>query len=289
MTDKWADWLLNKRFGGNRENKKMFLESLYPIRDKIISNADVNQGETVLDIGCGDGLIGVALMEKVGKDGRVIFNDISKELLEVCKTYLEQEGLLSNAVFLESSVESLSGLEIETVDAITGRSVLIYVNEKYKAFEECFRVLKKGGRLSIFEPINRFASARHQKETFMGYDLSPLEDIAKKFLAGIRKNQDENDPMINFDERDLMLFLKKLKFERIQLEYTAYIGLGEKFKDWDFFYNFTPNPNSPSLSDALDEHLNPDEKVKFLNYLKPLVQNSPPEVYSAYCFLSAVK
>jgi SAM-dependent methyltransferase len=162
------------------------------------------------------------------------------------------------------------------------------VDNKPKAFEEFFRVLKKGGRLSIFEPINRFQFTRQQKETFMGYDLSPLGDIAKKFLAVYRKN-DENNPMTNFDERDLILFLRNLRFEKIQLEYTAYIGLGEKFEDWDFFYNFSPNPNSPSLSDALDQSLTTDEKNRFINYLKPLVQNSPPEVYSAYCFLRAVK
>ncbi len=288
MTDKWADWLLNKRYGSNIENKKKILEALYPIRDKIISNADINQGDIALDIGCGDGLIGIALLEKVGKNGRVIFNDISKELLEGCKKFLETQILQENAIFLESSVENLVGIADGTVDVITGRSVLIYVDKKPKAFEEFFRVLKKGGRLSIFEPINRFQFARQQKETFMGYDLSPLGDIAKKFLAVYRKN-DENNPMTNFDERDLILFLRNLRFEKIQLEYTAYIGLGEKFEDWDFFYNFSPNPNSPSLSDALDQSLTTDEKKILINYLKPLVQNSPPEVYSAYCFLRAVK
>jgi len=99
MTDKWADWLLNKRYGSNIENKKKILEALYPIRDKIISNTDINQGDIALDIGCGDGLIGIALLEKVGKNGRVIFNDISKELLESCKKFLETQVLQENAVF----------------------------------------------------------------------------------------------------------------------------------------------------------------------------------------------
>jgi ubiquinone/menaquinone biosynthesis C-methylase UbiE len=155
-------------------------------------------------------LIGIALLEKVGKNGRVIFNDISKELLESCKKFLETQILQENAVFLESSVENLVGIADGTVDVITGRSVLIYVDNKPKAFEEFFRVLKKGGRLSIFEPINRFQFARQQKETFMEYDLSPLGDIAKKFLAVYRKN-DENNPMTNFDERDLILFFEKFE------------------------------------------------------------------------------
>jgi ubiquinone/menaquinone biosynthesis C-methylase UbiE len=42
------------------------------------------------------------------------------------------------------------------VDAVTTRSVLIYVKDKRRASEEFHRVLKPGGRLSIFEPINSF-------------------------------------------------------------------------------------------------------------------------------------
>lgn len=99
MTDKWADWLLNTRYGGNIENRTMFLEALYPIRDKIISNTGVNQGDIALDIGCGDGLISIPLLEKVGKNGRVIFNDISRDLLEGCKNFLETHGLQENAFF----------------------------------------------------------------------------------------------------------------------------------------------------------------------------------------------
>ena len=42
------------------------------------------------------------------------------------------------------------------MDIVTTRSVLIYVEDKRRAFEEFFRVLKPGGRISLFEPINRF-------------------------------------------------------------------------------------------------------------------------------------
>jgi ubiquinone/menaquinone biosynthesis C-methylase UbiE len=43
-----------------------------------------------------------------------------------------------------------------SVDAVTTRSVLIYVAQKQQVIHEFCRVLKPGGRLSLFEPINRF-------------------------------------------------------------------------------------------------------------------------------------
>ena len=42
-------------------------------------------------------------------------------------------------------------------DAVTVRSVLIYVAAKAASFREFARVLRPGGRLSIFEPINRWS------------------------------------------------------------------------------------------------------------------------------------
>lgn len=51
-----------------------------------------------------------------------------------------------------------TALEVDdgSVDVVAIRSVLIYVEDKRRAFHELHRVLRRGGRLSLFEPINRF-------------------------------------------------------------------------------------------------------------------------------------
>src|SRR5574342_591283 len=79
--DIWSQWLLNRRFGGNAEMMKKTFDFLYPIRDKVLSHIHLQEQETVLDVGCGDGLIAFGALQKFEKC-RVIFGDISEDLLQ---------------------------------------------------------------------------------------------------------------------------------------------------------------------------------------------------------------
>ncbi|MCI0636783.1 MAG: hypothetical protein L0206_23130 [Actinobacteria bacterium] len=75
--DKWAAWVLHRRDGDDPEQQEKALEHLIPIRDRVLDNARIRQGETLLDVGTGDGLIAFGALERVGPDGRVIASDIS--------------------------------------------------------------------------------------------------------------------------------------------------------------------------------------------------------------------
>jgi hypothetical protein len=56
--DKWASWLLHRRDGDDPDQKQKALEHLIPIRDPVLDNARLVPGQTLLDLGAGDGLIG---------------------------------------------------------------------------------------------------------------------------------------------------------------------------------------------------------------------------------------
>lgn len=64
--DQWAAWLFQRRHGGDRELLRQHLDALAPIRDQAIANAALAPGQTVLDVGCGDGLIAFAAAEAIG-------------------------------------------------------------------------------------------------------------------------------------------------------------------------------------------------------------------------------
>ena len=154
--DQWAQWLLHRRFGGDLQRGQAMLQELAVWRDRILEHAIVAEGETVLDVGCGDGLIAFGVLDRVGEEGVVIFSDISQDLLDHCRSLAEQMQALARCRFVRAPADDLAALAPGSVDVVTTRSVLIYVQAKQQALHEFFRVLRPGGRLSIFEPINRF-------------------------------------------------------------------------------------------------------------------------------------
>src|ERR1700758_3983909 len=141
--DRWHRWLLDGRFGGDAAAREQDLtEFLYPVRDAVLDKAQLRPGDTVLDVGTGDGLIAFGALERLGPSGRVIFSDISQDLLDHCRAAASAEGLLDRCRFVLAPADHLTGVPDASADAVTTRSVLIYVKDKARAMREFFRVLR---------------------------------------------------------------------------------------------------------------------------------------------------
>ena len=152
LTDRWAQWLRIRRDGGSDEQRRSVLAVLGPVRDELLDLAGVQPGDVVLDVGCGDGLVGLGALER---GAHVIFSDISHACLDDCRAVAGND-----AEYRLASATDLGDVE---ADVVTTRSVLIYVDDKPRAFAEFFRVLRPGGRIAIFEPINRFGLEQRQR------------------------------------------------------------------------------------------------------------------------------
>lgn len=198
--DRWAEWLAERRFGGDPEVRRQVLAELAGVRDRLLDAACLSAGDHLLDVGCGEGLIGFGALARGVQ--RVTFSDISRDLLWSCREAARELGVSDRCVFVEASADNLEGIAEASVDVVTTRSVLIYVKDKRTAFTEFARVLRPGGRISIFEPINQFAELGGS--AFLGYDLSRLGEICDKLRAVFEAIQPPgSDPMLDFDERDL--------------------------------------------------------------------------------------
>ena len=172
---------------------------------------------------------------------------------------------------------------------VTTRSVLIYLHEKPTAFREFHRVLAGGGRFSLFEPINSFAYPPPD-HIFAGYDVAAVVHLARKVKAVYREaHHSENDPMIDFDERDLLQFAQEAGFEELHLRLEADIEPPREEMNWELFLQGAPNPLAPTLEEAVSQALTPTEGEEFLAHLRPLVEKKQGTRKMALVYLWGTK
>lgn len=286
--DPWAAWLAERRHGGDPELLRRQLEFLAPIRDQVVANAALGAGYRVLDVGAGDGLIAFAAAEAVGPTGHVIFSDVSPDLLDTCRDVARQHGLLDRYRFVQAPARDLSPIADEAVDAVTLRSVLIYETDKAAAFAEFYRVLRPGGRLSLFEPINRFASPE-PPDRFHGYDVAPVADLVaklKQVYAAIQPP--DSDPMLDFDERDLVTLAEHAGFAEIHAQLAIDIRAPEPLP-FDAMLNSSGNPLIPTLAEAMRRALTVEEVDRLTAHLRPLVEQGRGQRRTATTYLWALR
>jgi arsenite methyltransferase len=258
---------------------------LFPVRDKVLDRAGLAQGERLLDVGCGEGMIGFGALERGA--GHVVFSDISDDLLDFCRRAAEELGLTERCSFVKAGAADLAGVEDESMDVVTTRSVLIYVPEKAQAFREFFRVLRPGGRFSCFEPINRFGSDE-RRQGFWGYPADGLSDLAERVEQVFSEIQPPTDPMLDFDERDLITQAEAAGFFPIELELQAEIRPMEP-QPWEAFLNRSGNPKIPTIGEAMDQALTAEERERFSAHLRTLVEEGKGVWRMAHAYLRAVK
>ena len=288
--DRWQRWLLDVRFGGDAAARQQDLaEFLYPVRDEVLDRAQLRPGDTVLDVGTGDGLIAFGALDRLGPSGEVIFSDISQGLLDHCREAAEAEGMVDRCRFVLASADSLADVPGGSVDVVTTRSVLIYVKDKPGAMREFYRVLRPGGRISLFEPINVLMSAGEPDRLF-GYDTRPVRDIAAKLEAVYESIQPRGvDPMVDFDERDLVRQAEDAGFPTVSLELRVTVKAEAQPVPWPRFLRMSGNPLIPPLSEVMAKVLSPQEMTEFTAHLRPLVESGTGQDRRALAYLTAAK
>ena len=286
--DRWHRWLLDVRFGGDpAARERLLTELLYPVRDTLLDKARLQPGDTVLDVGTGDGLIAFGAVERLGPSGHVVFSDISQDLLDHCRAAAAAEGLLDRCRFVVASADSLDGIADASVDVVTTRSVLIYVKDKAAALRAFYRVLRSGGRISVFEPVNVLM---HDPERFMGYDMTPVKPLAARLEAFYESIQPPGaDPMLDFDERDLVRHAERAGFADVSLELRVTVKNGKRPVPWDRALRMSGNPLVPPLGEVLDRVLSPREIAEFTAHIKPLVESGTGRERQALAYLAAAR
>jgi ubiquinone/menaquinone biosynthesis C-methylase UbiE len=286
--DIWSKWLHHRRDGGDPDRKRKNMELLRSVREKVLDNAKLKEGDTLIDVGCGEGLIAFGALERA-RTVEVIFCDVSQDLLDIAQSIAKELALEDRCRFLNASADDLSQLKDASVSVLTTRSVLIYVADKASVFREFHRILQPGGRLSLFEPINSFGSPLPD-HIFAGYDVSEVVQLAHKVKEVYQRAQpDENNPMIDFDERNLIRFAEDAGFEELHLRLEVDIEPNREDVSWDAFFRSAPNPLAPTLEEAISQALSLTESKEFLDHLRAMVEQRRGIRKMAVAYLWAVK
>ncbi|OLN33110.1 class I SAM-dependent methyltransferase [Desulfosporosinus metallidurans] len=179
------------------------------IHDEVINRLQdmvrelaLSRGSKVLDLGTGTGVLVPMLIEAVGPSGVVVAIDFAPQMLAEAKKKYQWPNL----EFLEGDAEDIP-LADQAVDEVVCNSAFPHFDDLKRAANEMARVLRSGGRVSVFHPHSRvYINDLHvslggavrncliPEEKVMyaifseaGFENITLEDMPQRYLLSGRK------------------------------------------------------------------------------------------------------
>ena len=150
--------------------------------------AELEPGETVLDLGSGGGIDVLLSAKRVGPTGKAYGLDMTDEMLALARENQRKAGV-ENVEFLKGEIENIP-LPDNSVDVIISNCVINLSADKDRVLREAFRVLKPGGRFAVSDIVVRGevpAEIRRSVELWVGCMAGALEEseyLAKLMKAG---------------------------------------------------------------------------------------------------------
>jgi arsenite methyltransferase len=171
--------------------------------------ANLNAGETVLDLGSGGGIDVLLSARRVGSTGKAYGLDMTDEMLALANENKRKAGV-ENVEFLKGEIENIP-LPDNSVDVIISNCVINLSADKDRVLREALRVLKPGGRFAVSDVVTRGEIATEIRQSVLLWvgcvagALDEAEYRAKLAAAGF--DQIEIEPTRVYRVEDAREFL----------------------------------------------------------------------------------
>ncbi|MGC1451349.1 MAG: arsenite methyltransferase [Candidatus Sulfotelmatobacter sp.] len=171
--------------------------------------AQLNSGETVLDLGSGGGIDVLLSARRVGPTGKAYGLDMTDEMLALANDNKRKSGI-ENVEFLKGEIESIP-LPDNSVDVIISNCVINLSADKDRVLCEAFRVLRPGGRFAVSDVVTRgemLPEIRQSVLAWVGCIAGALEENEyRRKLAAAGFAQIEVEPTRIYRTADAREFL----------------------------------------------------------------------------------
>lgn len=192
--------------------ERLLVPSLFrPWAELLVGRMAPKDGDRVLDVACGTGIVARLMKERVGSQGRVVGVDQNPQMLRVAA------GVEQGVEWREGNAGSLPVPPDELFDIVTCQQGLQFFPDRAAAVGEMRRVLAPGGRLGIatWSPLNEMPFLLELQRRVEAH-VGPVVDVRHGFG----------------DDRALATLLVDTGFNEVQVET---LSLPMRFEDWTVY------------------------------------------------------
>jgi ubiquinone/menaquinone biosynthesis C-methylase UbiE len=224
---------------------------------KLMEAAKLREGDKVLDIATGTGIVAMEALKKIGKNGKIVGIDISSGPLAIAR---KEMGNVENVEFIERDAEDLKFPD-QSFDVAICQFALFFFPDTQKALSEIKRVLVRNGRIAI---------SVHGSEENVPY-FSSISTSILHHIPNIRPAGTPNP--YRFGKSDaLKAELEKCDLKNIDIKSYTYTYNAGTFDDyWKEFMLSAANVirnRLESMDASILEKIRSESKEKAEKYLK---------------------
>jgi ubiquinone/menaquinone biosynthesis C-methylase UbiE len=126
-----------------------WFRGLFHTPEKLFAGL-IQEGQTVLDVGCGMGFFSIRMAKMVGETGRVIAVDLQPEMLGVLKRRASKREVISRITLHQCEKDRIG--VVDKVDFVLAFWAVHELPDTRAFFEEIRSIMNGGARVFIAEP-----------------------------------------------------------------------------------------------------------------------------------------